>query len=123
MRLGQAEAEAQREYLGALTLVDSRLRAFPEVASFRAQRAMLLAKAGRCEELLALDLSGLPGDEPTPLARVAKALALCDERAGALRYVARALAAGESPGVLATAEELVALHQDPEFRRLVGSSR
>ncbi|HUP25781.1 MAG TPA: protein kinase [Thermoanaerobaculia bacterium] len=119
-RLGQSEA-AQREYLGALALVESRLRAFPELPDLRAQRALLLAKGGRCEDLAAFDLSGLPADEPTPLGRVAKALALCDDRSGALDYVAKTLAAGESPGVLAAAEELASLHDDPGFRRMVAS--
>jgi Flp pilus assembly protein TadD len=119
-RLGQPKA-AQREYLGALALVESRLRAFPELPTLRAQRALLLAKGGRCEDLADFDPPGLPEDEPTPLGRIAKALALCDDRSGALDYVARALAAGESPGVLAAAEELASLHDDPAFRRMVAS--
>jgi Flp pilus assembly protein TadD len=123
VRLGRLD-EARSEYAEALRLVEEQLALNPKSEELTLQRALYLARTGRCAEaegyVAALD-QRLADGARTQRA-LAQPLALCGRSEAALAQLRRAVALGFARELLRGEDELASLRGLPEFERLVGST-
>ena len=118
------EQGALHQYQVARSLLAERLEVFPADANLLTLSALVAAKLDRCADMLATAARlerGKPLDGER-LTHLAKGYALCGRQEEALRTVGRALEAGAPAPILASADELASLRDDPRFAALVASN-
>ncbi|MCM2270785.1 MAG: hypothetical protein NDJ75_11835, partial [Thermoanaerobaculia bacterium] len=115
--------EALVEYENALRLTDEQLAVTPGDHGLRVQRALYLARVGRCDEATA-EADRLERElSPTAhlLHHLARPAALCHDPDDALRRLRLAVDSGLTASNLADEDELASLRGLPAFRALVGA--
>ena len=122
LRLGRSD-EAKGEYGEALRLVEEQLVLRPKDDGLLLQRALYLARTGRCEEAVrfAGELDVKLADSARTQRALAQPLALCGASAEAIGQLQRAVALGFAREVLRDEDELASLRGIPDFDRLVGN--
>ncbi len=121
IRLGRAD-EAKAEYAEALRLVEEQLVLRTNNESLMLQRALYLARSGRCDEAVrfAGELDAQLADGARTQRALAQPLALCGASVEAIAQLQRSVALGFAREMLRDEDELVSLRGLPEFDRLVG---
>ncbi|MGH7857143.1 MAG: tetratricopeptide repeat protein, partial [Candidatus Binatia bacterium] len=117
----QRVEEATQEYALALDLVNRLLHSNATDIDLRLQRALYLARAGRCPEAVAYasELGRTLSESAAIEHALSRPFALCGRNLEAIDHLQRAVALGFMPASLRQEDELAGLRDEPAFKRLV----